>query len=123
MRHALAKPNDNPAFHRFYLAYQGDQVGLHEYFSEALRQANSSVINCEAGEGLSFELETIVRRIGDCKFAKALSAESPETRSAVASFLDLPGLSAYPRTSVILKQAPNIDYPLYRAYRGDKPNA
>lgn len=117
MQNALAHPNDNPAFHRFYLAYRGNVNGLNGYFSEALRQAQSSEIDAEAGEALSFELETIIRHIGDRRFFEALSTESPETRSAVATFMSVSNLTAYPRTKELLLKAPKIDFPLYRTYR------
>ena len=123
MQRALAHPNDAPAFHRFYLAYHGDSSGLHAYFVETLQQAKRSEINVEAGEALSFELQTIVRHVGDRRFAAALAAEPPETRSAVASFLPLPSLSAFPETLQLVKSAPKIDFPLYRAYRGESPKA
>ena len=123
MQRALAHPNDNPAFHRFSLAYHGDAAGLHAYFADALRQANSSEIDVESGERLSFELETIVRHIGDRRSAAALAAEPSDVRSAVATFLHLSNTSAYPRTRKLLSDAPKIDFPVYRVYRGEPPKA
>jgi hypothetical protein len=121
MRRALAAPNDNAAYQRFSSAYHGDAAALHTYFAEALRRAKSSEIDAEGGEALSFQLKTIIRHLGDRPFASALRGEPLETRSAVATFLPLPGLSDYPETLRLLKSAPKIDFPLYRAYRGDTP--
>ena len=116
MRSALAHPDNSIAFHRFYLAYQGETTGLHAYFQEALRQAGSSNINVAEGEGLSFELETLVRHLGDDRFAEVLSEESRKARGAVASYFHLPGLSAYPRTQRVLMEATKIDYPENSSY-------
>jgi hypothetical protein len=121
MTHALARPNANPAFHGFYLAYRGDAAGLRAYFAEALRQAESPDVNVEAGEGLAFEFESIVRHVGDQRFAEHLSAETPEVRSAVGCFLYQPGLAGYPKTLQLLQSAPKVDFPMLRTYRGEPP--
>ena len=123
MRQALAHPNKDAGNHRFYLAYHGDPAGLRAYFQFALLQAKSSQPNLFAGEALSNELETLVRHLGDQRFATALSAEPPEVQSAVGIFLYQPGLKKFPKTLQLLEAAPKIDFPMLRAYRGANPAA
>jgi hypothetical protein len=127
MRRALAKPDDNHAFHRFALAYRGQPEGLRAYFAEALRQAESPEINVEAGEGLSWELQTVIARIGDTGFAAALAREPERTRSAVASCFAEVASPAYPKTRRLLDETPKIEFPMLKTSRGDyhpnSPNA
>ena len=118
MQSALAHPDSNPAYHRFSLAYHGQSEGLHAYFVEALRQAESPEINVEAGEGLSFELQTVILHIGDARFSSALAAEPERVRSAVACCFGEVATPAYPQTSRLLASAPKIDFPMLRTYRG-----
>ncbi len=119
MQGALAHPDSNPAYHRFSLAYHGQPEGLHAYFAEALRQAESPEINVEAGEDLSWELQTVNVRIGDARFASALAAEPDRMRSAVACCLGGVATPAYPQTARLLASAPKIDFPMLRTYKGD----
>ncbi len=119
MRSALAHPGSNPAYPRFSLAYHGDPQGLHAYFAEALRQAESPEINVEAGEGLSWELQTVVFHIGDARFASALAAEPDRVRSAVACGCGDLATPDHPQTSRLLSSAPKIDFPMLKTYRGD----
>lgn len=120
MRRALAHPNANPSFNRFALAYHGKSEGLHAYYIEALRQAESPEINVEAGEAIGWELETIIRRIGDDVFSSALACEPERVRSAVASAFSAGGaLLTCPKTRRLLDEAPKIDFPMTKTYRGD----
>jgi hypothetical protein len=119
MQRALAHPNDNPAFHRFYLAFHGKPEGLHAYFSEALRQANSPEIDVEAGEGLSWEFQTIIRHIGDAHFSAALKAESIQVQSAIASCFPDVASAEFPRTLHLVANAPKVDFPMLQTYRGE----
>ena len=127
MHRALAQPDSNPAFHRFALAYRGEAEGLHAYFAEALRQAESAEINVEAGEGLSWELRAIIQHIGDAPFAAALASEPERARSALASCFAGVASPAYPQTKRLLDDAPKIDFPMLKTFRGDyhpdAPNA
>ena len=119
MQSALAHPDSNPAFHRFASAYHGQPEGLHAYFIEALRQAESPEIDVEAGEGLGWELQTVILHIGDARFASALAAEPERVRSAVACCFGEVATPAYPQTSRLLSSAPKIDFPMLQTYRGD----
>jgi len=114
MGRALNEPDSNPAFHRFALAYRGSSEGLHAYFSEALRQAESPEINVEASEALSWELRTILHRIGDARFAAALAGESERVRSALASCFRGIASPAYPRTNQLLQDTPKLDFPMLK---------
>jgi len=117
MRQALLHPKRDAGNYRFYLAYNGNALGLHAYFLFAQEQANNSEVNLMGDEALAYELETLVRHLGDKPFADALSHEPPEIQSAVACFLYQPGLSRYPQTLHLLQSAPKIDFPMLRAYR------
>lgn len=119
MQRALAQPGNNPAYRRFAMAYRGKPEGLHAYFVEALRQAESPEINVEAGEGLSWELQTIIQRIGDARFAASLVSEPPRVRSAVASCFGEVASPAYPQTKWLLDATPKINFPMLKTYRGD----
>lgn len=119
MRSALAHPDRSPAYRRFSLAYRGESEGLHAYFDEALRQAESPEINVEAGESLSWELQTVVQRIGDARFAAALAAEPERIRSAVACCSGEVATPAYPQTARLLSGAPKVEFPMLQTIRGD----
>jgi len=119
MHKALAHPSDNPSYQRFYSAYHGKTSGLHGYFVEALKQAESPEIDAEGGEALSFELETIIQHIGDAQFSEALSAENPRVISAVAMCFSDVASPAYPQTLELLTKASRIDFPLVKTERGD----
>jgi hypothetical protein len=119
MQNALAHPSSNPAYHRFALAYHGQHEALHAYFAEALQQAESPEIDVEAGEGISWELHTILLHLADARFASALATETDPTRSAVANVLSDINTQAYPQTSHLLSSTPKIDFPMLKTYRGD----
>jgi hypothetical protein len=120
MRHALDHPNASPANNRFALAYHGKPEGLHACFIWALQQAESPEINVEAGEAIGWQLDTIILRIGDDVFSSALALESKRVRSAVASAFSARGaLLTCPKTRRLLHEAPKIDFPMNRTYRGD----
>ena len=118
MQHALAQPDKNPAYHRFALAYRGDPEGLHAYFAEALKQAESQETDVEAGEALSFELQTIIRHIGDARFAAALAREPERVRSAVALCFGGIAPRDYPKTRRLLDETPKIDFPMLKTSLG-----
>lgn len=84
----------------------------------ALAQAESSEINVEAGESLSFELPTILLHVGDSRFAAALAREPERVQSAVACFLTVASAD-HPLTKKLIDDAPNIDFPMLKTYRGD----
>jgi len=129
MRRALAHPGEDPAARRFYRAYRDEASGLHDYLAEVLKQSMAPEIDQIARAELGFKLETILRHLGDQRFAQALSAEPPEVVSAVAMTLHLPGSSLYPETSndpktlQLLNNAPRIDWPSFRASHGLAPRA
>jgi hypothetical protein len=118
MRQALADPNPNQDANRFALAYKGESSALHAYFTKALMLAESSEIDVEAGEALSFELPTILLHIGDSRFAAALARETERGQSAVACFLHVVAAD-YPQTKKLIDASPKIDFPMLRTYRGD----
>jgi hypothetical protein len=117
MQKALMNPKKDGGTYRFSLAYHGNPAGLRAYFQVALLLANSSEVNLLSGESLAYEMETLVRHLGDQRFSQALSAEPPEVQSAVACFLYQPGLTRYPKTVHLLQSAPKVDFPMLRAYR------
>ena len=117
MRKALMNPKKDGATYRFSLAYHGNAQGLQAYFQVARLLAGSAEVNLLAGESLAYEMETLVRHLGDQRFSEVLSAAAPEVQSAVACFLYQPGLTRYPKTLHLLQSAPKIDFPMLRAYR------
>jgi len=117
MQRALREPNSNPCYFRFSSAYHGDPTALSAYFKKALDQANTPLIDAEGSEALSFELQTILHKLGDTAFAKALSLESPETRSATSFAIGLSSTTRYPLTHNLLETAPKIDFPLIQTIR------
>jgi len=104
MQHALAYPDENARFLRFALAYHGDPATLHAYFSTALKLKQAKICNCEHEEAHGFELMTIIHHVGDTCFSNALVLETPRVRSAVAYWMHLPCLSAYPMTLKLLAE-------------------
>lgn len=114
---ALHHPTENPQYRQFSLAYHGDREALHAYFLEALRMCDTPLIDGEGSEGLHYTFETLLARLGDKRFATALSYEAPRARSAVGHFIASSILPPYPKTSQILHDAPKIDFPLDKAYR------
>ena len=116
---ALRQPDAAPAYHQFSLAYHGDRTALRAYFAEALKQCESPEIDAAGGEFLTWQLDTLLRRFGDQKFAAILATEPPRTQSAAGHFISGPTIPGYPRTDALLGAAPNIDFPLDRTERGD----
>ena len=57
---------------------------------------------------------------GDARFARALERQRPEIRSAVRDFLYIRSPGKFPRTRKLLREAPEIDWPMARAYRNDR---
>jgi len=119
MRVALANPAKSPAHERFSRAFKGDRNALNEYFEQALALAESREINVEAGEALSWDLQTILAKIGDTRFSRVLSEKGARVQSAVRlAFGRLSDEKKYPKTFAILSKAPQIDFPLIQAYDG-----
>ena len=74
-------------------------------------------IDAGEGEGLTWDLETLLVRLGDTRFSSALSHENGETQSAVAHYLETRILKNYPKTEKLLQSAPKIDFPSDTAAR------
>jgi len=117
VHHALNNPNESPAYRKFFDAYHGDRAALIAYFQDALEMCETPLINAEGGEGLSYDLQTLLIHLGDKRFSDTLKSCPARTQSATGDFLSRDILQRYPKTKFILKQAPDIDFPLDRAYR------
>jgi hypothetical protein len=116
MKVALANPAKSPAHERFFRAFKGDRKALNEYFDQALAEAESRVIN--AGEGITWDLQTIIAKIGDTRFSSVLAERDARVQSAVRLAIGGVDEKKYPKTFAILSNAPKIDFPLIQAYDG-----
>lgn len=64
-------------------------------------------------------MEKVLVHVGDSKFSRSLAGQRPEIRSAVAYFLHIPPKRT-PKTAKVLRDSPDIDFPMHRAYRDDR---
>ena len=58
-------------------------------------------------------------RVGDGRFAAALSVESPDVIAAVGGFIEPRSLDDRPRTQAVLKSVPQIVFPAERVTKED----
>jgi hypothetical protein len=95
---------------------------LHAQFAEArARMAEPYILAGEDVERLFFTFRDQLRRLGDERFAAALSKESPDVVAAVAGFTDFRSLdSGYPQTRRVLESAPKIDFPAVKVTDEDR---
>ncbi len=117
-RSALSHPKEHDYYRQFYAAYHGDPNALRGYFAEAYQQMMSRLMDPAAEEFLWWKLETLLYKVGDERFSSVLAREQPRVRSAVAASMSSAfPWSKFPQTNVLLKRAPNIDFPLYQTRR------
>ena len=114
---ALSHPNASPEYRQFSAAYHRDPQALRAYFAEALLHCETYGIDASDGEWLNWTMETLLYRWGDDQFAAVLSRETPRVQSAISGFIVPHSWALYPKTREILRAAPKIDFPMYKAYR------
>jgi len=69
----------------------------------------------EGDEAMHHSFERVFAKLGDARFAATLGQQRPEVRSAVRQFLTVP--KGPQRTHKLLREAPEIDWPMVRAAR------
>ena len=103
------------------LAKQGAPDALRTLFLCAYVRVNQPFLGGEGEETQSLIFQRVLVANGDRRFARALSKQRSEIRSAVRSFLSIqPSLGRFPRTAKLLREAPVIDWPMDQAYRNDR---
>ena len=117
VHNALNHPEENSVYRQFFDAYHGDRAALIVYFQDALKMCETPLINAEGGEGLSYDLQTLLSHLGDKRFSTTLKLCPARTQSATGHFLSRDFLKNYQKTKLILDLAPHIDFPLDQAYR------
>ena len=95
---------------------------LHSQFAEArARMAQPYILAGEDVERLFFTFRDQLHKLGDGRFAAAISQEPPEVIAAVAGFMDLRSLDPdFPQTRRVLLSAPKIDFPAVRVTDEDR---
>jgi len=102
----------------FKSAYHGDRKAIEDFLKMALDTQMSAKMNPADEMCLSWILQTLLYRQGDARFSSLLETRSSEEIAAVKLFLTYPELKAsFPKTWSVLKRAPEIDFPLEKAYR------
>ena len=65
--------------------------------------------------------DSVLAALGDDVFSRALAKQRPEIQSAVGWFMaKFPRMKKSPKTARLFRDAPQIDWPLDRAYRNDR---
>jgi hypothetical protein len=93
--------SDNERYAFFLLAYAGDPDGLRSYFAEA----TFDVPDKRWKDYNSWSLETFLAKLGDKRFAAALSKEEPRVQRAVLERMDPKFISQYPKTYQLLDRS------------------
>ena len=103
------------------LAKRGAPDALRTLFLCAYLRVNQPFLGGEGDETMSLIFQHVLASNGDRRFSRALDRQRPEIRSAVKSFLVIPSsLGKFPRTSKLLREAPEIDWPMDQAYHNDR---
>lgn len=100
------------------LALKGAPDALRTLFLAAYVRVNQPFLGGEDLETMVKIFDDVLHKIGDARFAAALARQRPEVRSATRWFLSA-GSRKYPKTAKLLREAPEIDWPLDEAYRND----
>lgn len=119
MKRALADPSTSAQAKLFSEAYRGNPAAINGYFDSALAMAMETEVRVEPSEALSFELQTILNKVGDRRFSELLRQRTPEVQSAVK--FGMGGVSdkvKYPLTDEIFQNAPKIEFPVMRMING-----
>jgi len=117
---------DDRAAVLFRAAYdRRDPAALRETFADALALCEADEFDASESVGVAWQLQLYLARFGDERFAAVLAGESPRTQSAVDYHLtsgvkwsveDRGGLAKlYPRTERILRDAPEVNWPVDKA--------
>ena len=103
------------------LAKRGAPDALRTCFLAAYVRLSQPFLGGEDLEAIHRVFQEVLPAVGDKKFSHALGKQRPEIRSAVAHFLSgFFKIRDFPRTRKLLKEAPQIDWPLDQAYRNDR---
>lgn len=100
------------------LAREGDTGAASRAFALTARMLTQRTRSGERLESVSSSLLSLAERLGDDEFSKRLTMESPKRVNAVAYFM-IGSLNPteFPRSTVILQSAPDVDWPMEQAIR------
>jgi hypothetical protein len=94
----------------FREALAGDDDALQREFARAeVRMNEPLTLAGEDIQALYLEYKALLEKLGDKRFAAALSRQSPRVRAAVREFV--PDLNRYPATRQVLFDTPSFDFP------------
>ncbi|HKP04218.1 MAG TPA: hypothetical protein VJU77_12770 [Chthoniobacterales bacterium] len=103
------------------LAKRGAPDALRTCFLAAYVRLSQPFLGGEDLEAIHRIFQEVLPAVGDKNFASALEKQRPEIRSAAAHFLSgFFKIRDFPKTHKLLRAAPQIDWPLDRAYRNDR---
>ncbi len=103
------------------LAKRGAPDALRTCFLAAYVRLSQPFLGGEDLETIHRVFQGVLPAMGDQKFSSVLERQRPEIRSAVAHFLSsFSKIRDFPRTRKLLRAAPQIDWPLDKAYRNDR---
>lgn len=102
------------------LAKRGAPDALRTLFLCAYVRVNQPFLGGEGEETMNLIFQRVLAANGDARFARALARQRPEVRSAVRNFLWISPSGKFPRTRKLLREAPEIDWPMAQAYRNDR---
>jgi hypothetical protein len=103
------------------LAKHGAPDALRTCFLAAYVRLSQPFLGGEDLEAIHRVFQEVLPAVGDERFSSALEKQRPEIRSAVAHFLSgFSKIRDFPRTRKLLREAPQIDWPLDQAYRNDR---
>jgi len=130
---ALSEPNESWPAHAPYnkvfdpwhacmaaegLAKGGAPDALRTMFLAAYVRLNQPFLGGEGDETMHNIFREVLIAVGDRRFSHALSKQRPEIRAAALAFLG-DAVKKYPRSAQVLREVPQIDWPMYQAYRND----
>jgi hypothetical protein len=101
------------------LAKRGASDALRTLFLAAYVRVSQPFLGGEDLETMHKIFDDVLATVGDVKFARALARQRPEVRSAAASFL-YGSFKKFPKTAALLREAPEVDWPLNKAFRDDR---
>ena len=99
------------------LAARGAPDALRTMFLSAYVRCSWPFNGPEGDEAMRASFERVLHKLGDKRFSAALAQQRPEVRSAVGEFMYIRDPKKAPRTRKLLRDAPNIDWPMVRAAR------
>ena len=104
------------------LAKRGAPDALRTLFLAAYVRLNQPFLGGEDIEGMFLVFDRVLVAVGDARFSRALALQRPEVRGAVRSFSTrtLARKRNFPKTDKLLREAPEIDWPLDKAGRDDR---